>query len=53
VPPLVDPAVDADPLDVPDCDDGEAADADDREDVGTPRGSDPTVFALVFALLLV
>jgi hypothetical protein len=50
VPPLVDPAVDADPLDVPDCDAGEA---DDKEDVGTPRGSDPTVFALVLAPLFV
>jgi hypothetical protein len=50
VPPLVDLAVDADPLDVPNCDAGEA---DDKEDVGILRGSDPTVFALVLALLFV
>jgi hypothetical protein len=53
VPPLVDSAVDADPLDVPDCDAGEGDDADDKEDVDTLRGSDPTAFALVLALLLV
>ena len=45
--PLADPLAVDDPDAVPDCDAGEGDDIDGKEDVGTPRGSDPTTLLLV------
>jgi hypothetical protein len=48
VAPLADPLAVDDPDAVPDCDAGEGDDIDGKEDVGTPRGSDPTTLLLVW-----
>ena len=47
VAPPADPLAVGDPDAVPDCDAGEGDDIDGKEDVGTLRGSDPTVLVLV------
>jgi hypothetical protein len=51
--PLADPVVVGDPDAVPSCDAGEGDDTDGddtdgEEDVGTPRGTDPTALWLLF-----
>jgi hypothetical protein len=50
--PPADPIVVDDPAVVPDGDAGEGDDRDGKGDVGTPRGSDPRVFAVLAVLVL-